>query len=225
MIRLLLVEDHPAIADGVAGLLRAAGDIEVLGIAGEAAGAVALIERQRPDVVLCDVMLGERAGGLELLEADGRGARFLMYSAFDYPAHHRRAVACGAAGYVSKLADTDTLLRAIRRVAAGETAFPDDVLRSARLAPRTPTARELELLELLVGGASNDEMAARMDIRMKTVEGVIRRLFDRYDVGNRTQLARLAILQGWLTSRPGAQARVGAAPARGPGGPHADRRA
>ena len=90
-------------------------------------------------------------------------------------------------------------MAAIRRVNGGGKAFPARVLQSARRAPRPPSARELQLVALLVEGLSNDEPATRLGRSSKTVEGSLRRLFERYGCDNRTQLARLAMRQGWLT--------------------------
>lgn len=202
MIRLLIVEDHPAIAEGVAALLRRSDDIEIVGIAGDGARADEIISRQRPDVVLCDVMLGGRDTGFDLLAAHGRTSRFVLFSAYDYPAHHVRAVREGAAGYLSKMSDIEVILGAIRRAAAGGAGFSAEILASVRRAPREPTPREHELLALLFRGATNDEIGERMQLRVKSVEGMLRRLFDRYAVENRTQLARYAEEQGWLTGRP-----------------------
>ena len=204
-IRLAIVEDHPAIAQGLGRLLASAPDVEVVTVTDDPAGIDALIEGPegtRPDVVLCDVMLGGRDRGFELLERHFAEARFLMFSAYEFPAHHRRAVEEGAAGFVSKLASADEILHAIRQVHAGGSMFSVEVLRSARRAPRNPSDRELELLRLLAEGASNEAIGARLRIRPKTVEGMLRRLFDRYVVENRTQLARFAMRQGWLTADP-----------------------
>jgi DNA-binding NarL/FixJ family response regulator len=199
-MQLLIVEDHPAVARGLAMFLGLSPDITVAAVANDVADATDAIVRLRPDVVLCDVMLHGRAGGFDLLDALASRSRFVMYSAYDFPAHHARAMSAGAAGYVSKTADPETLLRAIRQVAAGGRWFPAEVVASVRAAARLPTARERELLVLLSDGASNEEIAQRLGIRVKTVEGMFRRLFDRYGVENRTQLARLAMRQGWLTS-------------------------
>jgi DNA-binding NarL/FixJ family response regulator len=199
VIRLAIVEDHTAIAEGLAALLGSEPDIEVETIVGTAEAAHRLLTTDGPDVVLCDVMLGGRDQGFALLEEHAARTRFVMYSAYDFPAHHVRAVAGGAYGYVSKVAPAEEIVAAIRHAAAGERAFAPHVLRSARGAAPRPTARELQLLELLADGATNDELARRLAISSKTVEGTIRRLFDRYGVDNRTQLARLAMRQGWLT--------------------------
>jgi DNA-binding NarL/FixJ family response regulator len=200
VIRLIVVEDHPAIGAGLAVLIGATPDIEVLGVAHDEPSADALIDRTAPDIVLCDVMLGGRDAGFDLLARHGTTTRFLLYSAFDYQAHHARAVKGGAAGFVSKMADADTIVRLIHRAAEGRSAFSGDVLESARDAPRPPTDREHELLTLLADGASNDDIAIALGVRVKTVEGMIRRLFDRYGLDNRTQLARYAMRQGWLTA-------------------------
>jgi len=199
--RVAIVEDHPAIADGLAALVATADDLECVGVALDAGKARDLIETERPDVVLSDVMVDGRDLGFELVERYGRHVPVVLYSAFDYPAHHVRAVQGGAAGYVSKGSGFEVILSALRRATSGDRAFSRDVIDSARRAPRPPTPRERELLELLVDGATNDEAAGTLGLRVKTIEGMIRRMFDRYDVANRTQLTRLASTQGWLTSR------------------------
>jgi NarL family two-component system response regulator LiaR len=208
MIRLLIVEDHGIIADGLSALLRDQEDIELVGLARDEQRAHELIGTLRPDVVLCDVMLGGHDRGFDLLRLHGRASRFLLFCPLDYPAHHVRAVREGAAGFLSRSAEVEVAVQAIRRVAAGGTAFPSEVLASVRQAPREPTQRERELLVMLARGATNEELASRMDLRIKSVEGMLRRLFDRYGVENRTQLAWYAMAQGWLTGAPGSDERV-----------------
>jgi DNA-binding NarL/FixJ family response regulator len=202
MIRLLIVEGHAVCADGLAALLGSQGDIALLGIARDEAQANERITAATPDVVLCDVMLGGCDRGFALLRAHGRRTRFLMLSLLDYPAHHVRAVREGAAGFVTSSMDTDAIAGAIRRAAAGGTAFPPEVMANLRVAPREPTDRERELLAMLARGATNEELADRMHLRVKSVEGMLRRLFDRYGVENRTELAWYALAQGWLTGAP-----------------------
>jgi DNA-binding NarL/FixJ family response regulator len=199
-VRLLIVEDHPAIGQGLAALFGGLDGIEVVGVASDGYQAAELIRQAQPQVVLCDVMLGSRDAGFELLHTHRDAARFIMYSAFDFPAHHARAIAEGAAGYLSKGAELDMITRAVKRVARGGQSFGIEVLASARKAPPLPNPRELALLELLAAGMQNEDIGARLDMRVKTVEGTIRRLFDRYGVENRTQLARLTLEQGWLAS-------------------------
>jgi DNA-binding NarL/FixJ family response regulator len=197
-IRVLVVEDHLAMAEGIAALLAGTPGIEVAGVASSSAQATDLIRAESPDVVLCDLLLGATMAGFDLLRMHGDDTRFLLYTAFDNPYHHVRALELGAAGYISKSADLEEIVRAIRSVSAGGTWFPASVLASARAAPRPPTPREREILALLADGLSNDHIARRLGVAVKTVEGSLRRMFDRYGLDNRTQLARLADVQGWL---------------------------
>lgn len=200
MIDLVIVEDHRAIAEALAVLIDAEPDINVIGVAHGLDEGDALIRAREPQVVLCDVMLEGRDDGFELLRRFGGRSRFVILTAYDYQSHHATAVAGGAAGYLSKLSNAETIVRTIRRVAAGEPTIPAPILESARRAPAAPTSRERELLTMLTAGASNDEIAAAMRIKVKTVEGMLRRLYDRYGTANRTQLARFAMRQGWLTN-------------------------
>jgi DNA-binding NarL/FixJ family response regulator len=96
------------------------------------------------------------------------------------------------------MAGIEQILKAVRTVAAGGTAFPDDVRRAVRTALRPPTPREAQILELVAEGHANSEIAERLSLRVKTVESQLRRMFDRYDVTSRTSLVRVAQRQGWI---------------------------
>lgn len=198
MIRLAIVEDHPALADGLATLLRGSPDVNVVGTAPDVAAASALIERAAPDVVLCDIALAHDDDGFDLVRRYVPKPAFIMLTVATYPSYHARAVELGAMGYLSKMTSVDQILDAVRLVAAGSPAYPVDARRSADAALRLPTPRELEILGLVVDGSSNVQIAERLSIRVKTVESQLRRLFDRYDVTSRTALARLAVRQGWI---------------------------
>jgi DNA-binding NarL/FixJ family response regulator len=198
MIRLAIVEDHPAIAEGLAALIRGSPDVTVVGTAQDLPTASALIERTSPDVVMCDIRLSEKGDGFDLVRRHTPGPAFIMLSAYSYPGYQVRAVQLGVKGYLSKMATADQLLAAIRQVAAGGNAFPAAVRRAVRTALPSPSPRELEILVLVAEGHANAEIARRLSIRLKTVESQLRRLFDRYDVASRTALARLAERQGWL---------------------------
>jgi two-component system NarL family response regulator len=198
VIRLAIVEDHPALADGLAALIRGSTDVEVVGTAPDVVTAARLIDREAPDVVLCDIRLAHDDDGFELVRRYGRRPAFIMLTVAWYPSYHARAVDLGAHGYLSKMASVDEILDAIRSVAAGGTAYPSDARRSAAAALKVPTSRELDIVRLVAEGLSNGEIAERLSLRVKTVESQLRRLFDRYDVSSRTALARLAVRQGWI---------------------------
>ena len=204
MIRLAVVDDHPAILAAVTAAASSRQGIRVVGQAADVDAAVDLLERVRPDVVVCDVWLGGQPGGLQLVKrfGGGRGPRMLMLSGFEQPSFLRAAFESGAAGYLSKASEIDEILDAVEAVATGETRFPAVTLSALRNAPRQPSARELEALRLLARGASNDEIAMGLGISIKTVESHLRRLFGRYGVLSRTELALLAVREGWIGAEP-----------------------
>ncbi len=197
MIRVAIVEDHPAIADGLAALIQGSASVEVVGTARDVGSATALIERESPDVVLCDIRLSDAGDGFDLVRSHTSGPAFIILSAYWYPSYHVRAVELGARGYLSKMASVDQIIGAVETVAAGGTAFAPAARQAANDALRVPTPRELEILALVAEGLSNAEIADRLSLRVKTVESQLRRLFDRYDVTSRTALVRLAARQGW----------------------------
>ncbi len=200
MIKVLVVDDHPSTAHGLAALLDRQADLEALGVAGSVDEALQLAGEVRPDVVMCDIELNGAPGGFEIARRlqSGAGPAVLLFSSFDYPAFRQRAFDLGVAGYLLKTASLDEIAAAIRRVAAGGTAFNAAGMRDAALAPRRPSDRELELIRLVREGLSNDEAAARLGIGTRGVESSLRRLFGRYGVFNRTALVELAEAQGWL---------------------------
>jgi DNA-binding NarL/FixJ family response regulator len=206
LIRVALVDDHPAIVDAVASAVRAAPDLELVATARTLDAALELVTQRGTDavdVVVADVQLAGEAEGLRLLPAAGPdGPSILLLSSFDQPPLVRAAFERGAAGYLTKSAEIPDILDAIRAVAGGGTAFSAAMLRTVRNAPRRPSDREIEVLALVCAGASNDEIGARLDLSEKTVESHLRRLFDRYGVMSRTELAVLALREAWVPVPP-----------------------
>lgn len=198
MIRVLIVDDHPSTAEGLAGLLAREEDIEVVGIAATVAQATELIRSSTPDVVLCDILLQGETGGFDVLRSihPEHAAAVLFLSSFDYPALQQHALGLGARGYLLKDSSVREIVDAIRRVVAGGTAFSVAAFRDAQT-PRPPSRRELELIRLVRAGLSNDEAAVRLDISTRGVESSLRRLFQRYGVMSRTELVGVAEEQGW----------------------------
>jgi DNA-binding NarL/FixJ family response regulator len=207
VIRLAIVDDHPAIVAALEAAIRDRADIELVGSTTTAASALELVERTSPDVVVCDLWLDGEPAGLDVLAAltaaERRGVpRVVVLSGFDQPSFLRAAFEGGAAGYLSKATPVPAILDAAVAIAAGETRFPAVTLRALREAPRRPSAREMGAIKLLARGASNDEIAAGLGISVKTVESHLRRLFGRYGVLSRTELAMLAVREGWLGTDP-----------------------
>ena len=207
MIRLAVVDDHPAIAAALEAAIRGRDDLELVGSATTTAAAIDLVGHLAPDIVICDLWLDGEPGGLDVLAAltasERRGVpRVLVLSGFDQPSFLRAAFEGGAAGYLSKSSPVESIIEATLAVAAGETRFPPVTLRALRDAPRRPSVREMGAIRLLARGSSNDEIAVALGISIKTVESHLRRLFGRYGVLSRTELAMLAVREGWLGVDP-----------------------
>ena len=204
-IRLAVVDDHPAIALAIASAVHddvGVPPIELVGSARTLDAGLALVRgagASAPTVVLCDVQLDAGIDGLGVVAAArAAGCRAIVLTSFDRASLMRAAFERGAAGFLDKASDVDEILRAVRVVAAGGTAFSASALDAARSTPRAPSDREVSVLRSLAGGASSDEIGARMGISTRTVESHLRRMFDRYGVVSRTELAVLALREGWV---------------------------
>lgn len=214
-IRLAIVDDHPAI--GLAIQAAAAGEvpgegpgrrrIEVVGTARTADDGIALATRtdsDAPEVVLCDVQLTSGTDGLRVVAAaTAAGRNAIILTSFDRSSLMRAAFEHGASGFIDKRAEIEQILEAVRTVAGGGTAFSARALDAARYSPRPPSEREVSVLRELQRGASSDEIGVRLGISPRTVESHLRRLFDRYGVVSRTELAVLALHEGWIEGDPG----------------------
>src|SRR6185312_1124751 len=201
MIRLGVIDDHPAIADAIARRAEAPGDLEVAAVARNATDGAALLRSPDLDVVILDLDLGAGPSGLELLSDAARDRPpVIVVSALRTPSLVRAAVELGASGYLVKTADVDEILLAARTVVAGGTWYRAADLQASATAPRPPSGRELGLLACVVAGLTNDEVGLHLGLSVKTVESHLRRLFDRYGVASRTELAVLAIREGWVSS-------------------------
>jgi DNA-binding NarL/FixJ family response regulator len=198
-IRVAIVDDHPVVREGTAALLDAQPGIRMVGAAASLEGAAPLLDPDAVDVLLLDIRLGSDSG-LALLDgggasgADLRRPAIVVLSAYDYPQYVAASRRLGAAGFVVKTAPVVELVEAIRRAAAGEQAFGSN----SETAAAALTGRELEVVRLVVDGRSNDEIGTTLAITTKTVEGHLRRLFDRLAVQSRTELATRALREGWL---------------------------
>ena len=203
LIRVVVVDDHPVVREGTAALLAAQPGLTVTGTAGSLAEARALLARVEVDVVLLDIRLGHESG-LGLLGATdaapaGRPA-IVVLTAYDYPQYAEAALRLGAAGFVLKTAPLGELVDAIRRAAGGGLAFQ---VRPPASAAERPTARELDVVRLVVDGWSNDEIGASLGIGARTVETHLRRLYERLGLASRTELATRALREGWREIPPG----------------------
>lgn len=193
-IRVAIIDDHPVVREGTVALLGAQPGLVMVGAAASLEGAAPLLNPAAVDVLLLDIRLGTDSG-LTLLNDSAPRPAVIVLTAYDYPQYATAARRMGAAGFVVKTAPVAELVAAIRAVAAGGAGFHCDLDLSA--APRL-TRREREVVRLVADGRSNDEIGVALDITTKTVEGHLRRLFERLGTQSRTELATRAVREGWL---------------------------
>lgn len=192
-ILVAIVDDHPVLREGIASLLAAQPDLEVVARGESVADARAILTAAEVDVLVLDVRLGSTSGLNALHPTSQQRPAVVVLTAYDYPQYAQAALRLGASGFVLKNAPIDQLLAAIRSAATGGLSFG---VRPAQ--PLTLTARELGVVRLVVEGRSNDEIGTDLGIAPKTVETHLRRIFDRVGVASRTELATRALREGWL---------------------------
>jgi DNA-binding NarL/FixJ family response regulator len=207
VIRLLLVDDHPVVRNGLRGMFDTIEDITVVGEATDGAEAVARALAEQPDVVLMDLRM-PGIGGVEAireLRTRGVAARVLVLTTFDADADVLAAVAAGATGYLLKDAPGDELVRAVRSAHRGEAVLSPAVasrLMSRAAAPPIAapvlSKRELEVLRLVAAGTTNREAARTLFISETTVKTHLLHLFDKLGVRDRAAAVDAAHRAGLL---------------------------
>jgi DNA-binding NarL/FixJ family response regulator len=201
-IRVAVVDDHPVVREGTAALLGEVPGLVVTGQGATVEDARALALSGDTDVLVLDVRLGSDSGLRLLVELrDAGGAAVVLLTSFGYPQYVDAALRNGASGYVLKTAPVSELVEAIRRAAEGGMSFS---IRLGAGSHRRPTARELDVVRLVIEGHSNDEISAALGIGSKTVETHLHRLYERLEVASRTELATRALREGWLELPPDA---------------------
>ena len=199
-IRLLIVDDHPVVRDGLRGMVAAEPDLEVVGEAGNGLEALALVPRVRPDVALVDLRMPELDGvaTIRALRERHPEVRVLVLTTFDGERDVVSAIEAGATGYLLKDAPRAELFRAVRAAARGESVLAPEVatrlvgqLRAPSAAPLTQ--RELQVLELVARGATNREAAARLHVSEATVKTHLVHAFGKLGVSDRTAAVTAAL--------------------------------
>jgi DNA-binding NarL/FixJ family response regulator len=193
VIRVAVVDDHPLVREGTAALVARQEDMESAGVAGSLDELRPILASGGVDVLLLDLRLGQESGFDALRATDGPLPAVVVVTSYDYPQYADAALRLGAAGFVVKTAPTAELLDAIRRAASGGLAFGVRPGGGVSL-----SEREREVVRLVIDGASNDEIGARLGISSRTAESHLRRLFERHAVASRTELASRAIREHWL---------------------------
>ena len=199
-IRVLIVEDHNVVRQGLVALINLAEGIQVVGEAADGVEAIAQFRKLQPDVTLVDLRL-PKLGGVEIIQrvrSESPQARFVVLTTYDGDEDIYRALKSGAKAYLLKGMTSEELISTIREVAAGRSHIPAAIAErlAERMGTEDLTPREADVLEQIVQGKSNKEIATELDISEATVKTHINSLLSKLGVTDRTQAATAAIRRG-----------------------------
>jgi len=200
MIRILCVDDHPILREGIAALVGKQPDMELVAEASNGLEAIELFRQNRPDVTLMDLQMPEM-DGIEATHAicrEAPGSRIIVLTTYVGDIQIKRAIKAGARGYLLKGLLRKELIETIRAVHAGQKRISPEV--AAEIAEHSCddalTPRELDVLRLIGGGNANKEIAARLSITEETVKGHVKNLLAKLNANDRTHAVTLALKRG-----------------------------
>jgi DNA-binding NarL/FixJ family response regulator len=199
-IRVLCVDDHRVVREGIALIIGRQADMEVVGSAATGEEAILEFRRHRPDITLMDLRLGTMSGldAIRAIRAEHDWARIIVLTMYQGDEDIYKAMAAGAAAYLLKDTLSDELVRVVREVCAGRRPVGADV--QARLDERatqpTLTPREIQVLELLSQGNRNKTIASTLGISEETVQVHIKNIFGKLKVNERTAAVNVALRRG-----------------------------
>jgi two-component system NarL family response regulator len=200
-IRLLVVDDHPAFRMGLIALMHSEADMKVVAETGDGSEAVELYRTLRPDIVLMDLRLSPQFSGVEAIIAlrkEFPNCRVIVVTTYDMDEDIYRAIQSGAQSYLLKDMPKNEIISTIRAVHDGQRPLPPQVATrlATRLRREELSPREVEVLQLLVKGRSNKEIASMLFISEDTVKSRLKSLFTKLDVQDRTEAAITAVRHG-----------------------------
>lgn len=197
-ITVMLVDDHPVVRSGLRAVLEG-GDVRVVGEAATGEEAVELAAHLHPDVVLCDLRLGEGIDGIRTtaaLRALDSAPAVLILTTFDRDSEIRGAIEAGAAGYLLKEVAPELILDGIRRAAAGGMVLATELASRLLEGLRNPlprlTDRETQVLRLLATGAANREIARTLFVTEATVKSHVAHIFTKLEADSRSRAIHVA---------------------------------
>ncbi len=207
MIRILIIDDHPVVRDGLRGMLSSQPDFEVVGEAANGLEGVRLVEQLSPDIALVDLRMPQLDGVAAIQQikaAPAKHTNILVLTTYDSDADILRAIEAGAPGYLLTDAPREELYQAVLYAAEGKSYLSPSVatrlmgqMRRSSAEPLSP--REIDVLRLVAKGASNKEIAHQLHISEATVKSHLLHIFAKLEVNDRTQAVTVAIQRGIVT--------------------------
>ncbi len=207
-IKLLIVDDHPVVREGIGAMLRREPDFKIVGEASNGLEAVEKARELEPDVILMDLRMPELDGveAITRIRADYPEVKFIILTTYSDDEYIFKGIAAGARAYLLKDAPREELFKAIRMVSKGESLIQPVVAsrvldKLAELSRKTPSAdvlseREIEVLQLMAKGVSNKELADQLSITQSTVKTHITSIFQKLNVTTRTEAVTTAFKKG-----------------------------
>lgn len=201
-IRVLSVDDHPLVREGVVAVVSAQPDMLVVAQASSGSEAIRLYREHRPDVTLMDLSLPDMTGveALIAIRKENPAARVVMLTTFEGDVQVRRALEAGAQGYMLKSMPPKELMEVLRRVHSGKRIIPPEIAgQLAEYVGEAPlTAREIEVLRHLAGGNRNRDIAEILCVTEDTVKAHIKHLMEKLGANDRTQAVAIAVRRGFI---------------------------
>jgi DNA-binding NarL/FixJ family response regulator len=202
-ITCLIADDHEVVREGLRLALSRSPHIRVIGEASDGKSAISLTERRKPDVVIMDLRMPDMDGleATEMILSKTPETAVLIFTAYGERSLMQRGLESGARGYILKETPHETLIRAVEKVAGGDT-FVDPALMAEFIAGKGQmevlTPREREILQLLADGMSNVDVAAKLFISQETVKSHVRHILAKLEADTRTQAVAIALREAMI---------------------------
>lgn len=202
-IRVLSVDDHPLLRQGIAAIINSQPDMTLIAEAATSGEALQRFREHRPDITLMDLRLPDASGidAMIAIRAEFSDARIIMLTTFEGDVEIHRALEAGARGYLLKNMPPRELLEVIRQVHAGKKKVPAEVAShlAEHLSDEPLTAREIDVLRQVAGGNRNRDIAGHLFISEETVKVHIKHIMEKLGASDRTQAVAIAVRRGIIT--------------------------